>query len=600
MAAAAALFTFIYFFERDVINPLGSNGTQHVLLKKLQPALVSRIEVQVGTNSVALDRSNNTWRVTSPVSYPARQELAKDFLDRCADLNWSTSIPATELAKSPHGLADYGLKPPHAQIVLVQNDQRMEVNIGNETPVGGQRYVQLGDEITAYLVDAKIGLILPQSSYTWRDPSLMPFASLAFNRIEVHAGSRVMEFTRDDSNQVWRITKPFVARADNVRIKGMIQQWRTWPVAGFVSDNPPVTELERFGFKPPELELLLGQGTNTIFGLQFGNTFTDNPDYIFAFRSANTNLVLTPQSLLEPLRGVITEFRDRRLLTFPTNAPDYIDVQSDERFTLQRQTNGTWRVLQETNFVVDTGLVNELVMNLNNLDVIEFTKDNVTDWTSYGLAKPAHRYTLTAGGTNLPPLGTNTLVAQLDLGAVDKYKTYARRPDEASAYALLSSVAERLPRTLFDLRDRRVWKFGTNEVTRISIQQEGRKFELVRNEKTIWAIADGFQGSVNPFAVDEGVFRLSEMRAVRWVARGVSVAENYGITGDSHGITLTLKRNGGPEEKLMLRIGNLTPKRDAYAAVVMDGQTVVFEMPRDLYDYITQYLNAPKMPRSSQ
>lgn len=599
VAAAAALFAFIYFFERDTTNgpaPL----VQHRLLNKLQVALVSRIELNIGTNTVALERTNNNWRMISPVMYPAYQPQIRNFLAGVAELSYTGTIPATELAKSPRGLADYGLQPPQAQIVLVQNNERIEVNIGNETPVGGQRYVQVGQEIMAFLVDARIAALVPGSATAWRDYGMLP-AGLAFNRIEVHAGSRLMEFQRDDTNQVWRMTKPLMARADNVRIRDMVQQWRTWPVTGWVSDNPPASELERFGFKPPEMELVLGQGTNTVFAVQFGGAFPDKPENIFALRSTHTNLVLTPQLFVEPLRSAHNEFRDRRLLAFPLNLPDVIEVQSDEKFTLLRQTNGTWMVENETNFTVDTVLVNEMLLNLNSLDVLDFEKDNVTDWAPYGLAPAAHRYTLSAASTNASSGGTNTLVAQLELGiSPDRVKVFARRPDESSAYTLLDGVVRKLPRTLFHLRDRRVWTFNTNDVKRISIEHEGRKNELVRNPKSLWALAEGLQGMVNPFAVEEAVFRLSEMQAIRWVDRGPTVAQRYGITPESHGITLTLQRGGGPEEKLMLRIGSLTPTRNAYAAVILNGTTVIFEMPQSLHEYISKYLNAPVLPGSQK
>ncbi|MCD6050387.1 MAG: hypothetical protein K0Q55_1790 [Verrucomicrobia bacterium] len=596
VATAVALFAFIYFFERGQSGP-PAGPVQHRLLNKLQQGLVSRIEVQVGTNSVTLERTNSTWRMIAPVVYPAWQPQAKNFLDACAELNYTTTIPATELAKSPHGLADYGLQPPRAQFTLVQNNERIEVKIGNETPVGGQRYVQLGDEIVAYLVDAKIGNLLPPTSASWRDRFLMP-GGMVFNRIEIHAGNRVTEFQRDDTNQMWRITKPITARADNVRIKDMIQQWRDWDVKFFATDNPLATELEKFGFKPPELELLLGQGTNHVFGLQFGLPLKDQQD-ILALRSSHTNLVVVRQEpWVETLRSQWLDFRERRLLTFAPSVPDLIEVQSDERFRLQRQTNGMWMVLDETNFVVDTVLVNEMLMNLNNLDVLDFEKDNVTDWKDYGLAVPAHSYTLSAGGTNAATAGTNAIIAQLELGKVEGIKIFARRVDESSAYSLLDGVARKLPRTLFHLRDRRVWKFNTNDVKRISIEQEGRKQELVRNAKSIWSLGEGFQGMVNPFAVEETVHRLGEMQAVRWIERGPAAAGKYGVNTQSHGITLTLQRNGGPEEKLMLRIGNLTPTRNAYAAIVLNGEPVVFEMPQVLHEYIATYLNAPRLPGS--
>lgn len=596
VAAAAALFAFIFFFERTPLTP--PQAVQHRLLNRLQTALVSRIEVQVGTNAVTLERTNNNWRVIAPVLYPASQQQARNFLDGCAALVYTTTIPATELAKSPRGLADYGLQPPRSQFTLVQNGERTEVKIGDETPVGGQRYVQLGDEIMAYLVDAKVSALIPTYPTAWRDRNLIP-NGLVFNRIEVHAGTRVMELQRDETNQVWRITKPIVARADNVRIKDMIQQWRGWPVTGFVSDNPPASDLERLSIMPPEMELLLGQGTNTIFGLQFGLAFKDNPEFVFALRSSHTNLVLAPQQWLEPLRNPFTEFRERRLLTFPTNAPDHIQVQSQESFTLQRQTNGSWQVLEQTNVVVDPQLVNELLLNLNNLDVVawDLTTDNVTDWTPYGLAPALQRYSLFSGGTNLPPAGTNVLIAELELGSAKEGRIYARRRDENSAYALSQLDARKLPRTLFQLRDRRVWTFSTNDVKHIAIEQEGRQHELVRNAKGVWALAEGSQGIVNPLAVEETVYRLGEMRAVKWVDRGPTVAQLYGITAASHGLTLTLQRNGGPEEKLMLRVGSQTPARNAYAAVILDGTTVVFELPQALHELVTTYLNAPRLPR---
>jgi len=601
VATAVALFAFIYFFERGSLNSGNGLVAQHRLLNRLQPALVARIEVQTGTNTVTLERTNNNWRLTAPVAYPAYQQRVKDFLDAAGELAWTTKIPATELAKSPRGLADYGLQPPRAQFTLGQNNERLTVKIGDETPVGGQRYVQLDDEIVAYLVDAKIGALLPKSPTAWRDRGLLP-GGLAFNRIEIHAGNRVTEIQRDETNQVWRITKPIAARADNVRIKDLIQQWRVWQVDGFLGDNPPASDLERLGSKPPELELILGQGTNNVFAVQFGAAIAEKPELLFALRSTHTNVVVTSQPWVEPLRSLFTEFRDRRLLTFPTNTTDYIEVRSEESFTLLRQTNGAWTVPGQTNFLVDPLLVNEMLLNLNNLDVVawDMTVDNVTDWAPYGLAPSVQRYGLYSGGTNLPPAGTNSLVAELELGLVKEGRIFARRPEEASAYALSHLATRKLPRALFQLRDRRVWSFSTNEVKRIAIEQEGRKHELVRNAKGVWALGEGFQGSVNLLAVEETVHRLGELRAVKWVDRGPAIAQLYGITPESHGLTLTLQRNGGTEEKLMLRIGTATAARNAvYAAIVMDGQTVVFELPQALHEYIARYLNAPRLPGSN-
>ncbi len=592
VAAAAALFAFIYFVERPANRP--AKPVDHKLLPGLQVALISRIEVKHGTNQVIVERTNDTWRVVSPVTYPAMQNRIKDFLDRASKLVWTGTISASDLAKSPNGLVDYGLQPPLAQFTLVQNSQRLEVKIGGQTLVDGQRYVQVGDEVLAYLVDERIGSLLPANANLWRDTYVVPQNGLTFNRVEIRTGQGIREFQRDETNQLWRITKPITARADNTRFKDWLQQLRAWNLYGFVDNPAPTLDT---GLNVPELALVLAQGTNEVFGLQFGNQITNN--VIYARRSLHSNVVVVADQLLEPLRGSINEFRDRRLLTFPTNAVDVVQVQSEDTFTLQRQTNGIWRVLDQTNFVVDPVLVNDLLLSLNGLDIFEFTKDVVTDWTPYGLAPAQHRYLLFSGGTNLPPAGTNALVAELDLGRSVAGTIFARRPDESSVYSLSDIEAQKLPRALYQLRDRRIWNFTTNEVKQVLIEQNGHKRELVKNAKGIWTLAPGSQGIVNSFAVEETLYRLGEMRAVRWLARGQGNLARYGINLQSQAVTLVLERDG-KEQRLGLRLGSLTPNRNAYAAVLLGDTSVVFELPQAVHDYLSSYLNAPPPPGAQQ
>lgn len=594
VAAAAALFAFIFFVERPGTRP--AKPADHKLLPGLQVALISRIEIKHGTNQVIVERTNDTWRLVAPVSYPAMQNRIKDFLDRASKLVWTGTISAADLAKSPNGLVDYGLQPPLAQFALIQNTQRLEVKIGEQTLADGQRYVQVGDEVLAYLVDERIGSILPLTANSWRDTYVLPQNGFTFNRVEVRTGQGIREFQRDETNQLWRITKPIAARADNVRFKDWLRQLRAWNIYGngFVDNPAPTLDT---GLSAPELALVLAQGTNEVFGLQFGNHITNN--VVYARRSQHSNVVVLADQLLEPLRGSPNEFRDRRLLTFPPASVDLVKVQSEESFTLQRQTNGTWRVLEQTNFVVDTALANEMLLNLNGLDVFEFVKDVVTDWMPYGLSPAVHQYQLFHGGTNLPPAGTDALVAELDLGRTTAGTIFARRPDEASVYSLTEIEAKKLPRSLYQLRDRRVWNFTTNEVKRVIIEQDGRKRELVKNSKGTWSMAPGTQGILNPFAVEETLYRLGELRAVKWLPRTQGNLARYGITAQSHALTLVLDRDG-KEQRLGLRLGSLTPTRDVYAAVVLDDTPVLFELPQALHDYLTSYLNAPPPPGAAQ
>src|SRR6185503_9219280 len=118
---------------------------------------------------------------------------------------------------------------------------------------------------------------------------------------------------------------------------------------------------------------------------------------------------------------------------------------------------------------------------------------------------PARQYILRSAA---PAGGTNQLLAQIDFGTNQADKIFVRRADESSVYKASLEEARALPRAAFELRDRRIWHFATNQVNSLTITLKGQSFKLARNAKG-WSIAAG-QGILNTFALEEALFRLSQ------------------------------------------------------------------------------------------
>ena len=465
-----------------------------------------------------------------------------------------------------------------------------------ENAAGDQVYVQLLSAPGIYVIPSELFDILPRSFTDWRDTTLVNLNGLTFNRIEVRGPNRGFTIELDATNKVFQLTQPTPARVNLPKLEAFWRAMLTGRAEQFVTDDPRA-ELELYGLQPPEAELAFGLGTNDLAVVQFGNSPTNDPTRVYARRLSNGNIVLVQKTLLEAVQMSPNELRDRRLLTFSTNAIDTVEVTGPEGFAVRRQFNGVWVVLEPQATLVDSDLMREW---LNLLGALEgnVEKDLVTDFSSYGLTTPARQYLLKTTITNITGIVTNRTIASLNLGARQDNKVFVRRGDESSVYWIDVAEVTRLPSASWQLRDRRVWSFTTNQVNSVTIRHGGYTRQMLRNGTGEWTLAPGSQGVIHPFAVEETMFRLGELRAAVWVARGEENRSRFGFAGDGHQLTIELK-TGDRSHALRLEFGGRAPSQFPYAMAPVDGQNWIFEFPLQLYFHVLRDLSNPSVRPSS-
>src|SRR5207247_1129935 len=126
-------------------------------------------------------------------------------------------------------------------------------------------------------------------------------------------------------------------------IEDALEKLASLRISRFVSDAPG-PDLESLGLQPAELEIALGQGTNAVAWLQFGKSPTNDLGQVYARQFGQNTIVTVTNALVAPWRDSPDEFRDRHLLL--AAAPvEAIEVRGLDSFSLQRQTNDSWRVL---------------------------------------------------------------------------------------------------------------------------------------------------------------------------------------------------------------------------------------------------------------
>jgi hypothetical protein len=125
---------------------------------------------------------------------------------------------------------------------------------------------------------------------------------------------------------------------------------------------------------------------------------------------------------------------------------------------------------------------------------------------------------------------------------------------------------------------------------RVTIRQDGRERQLLRQPGGEWTLAPGSLGQPNPFALEETMFRLGDLRAETWLARGENAREEFGFTTNSYQFTIDLKE-GDKTRTVAAEFGGASPLTFPYAATIIDGQPWIFEFPPFLWVAVQRYLN---------
>ena len=577
---AVALGGFIWIFEHHFQPaPPPVSG----LLAGLRAADITSLQViPAGTREISARRTNGAWQLEKPVAYPAQAAAIETLLATLEKLLPALRLTASELHGRKNADAEFGFENPRFSIVAEAGDERWQLLVGNPTAPGDQVYVRVVGVDGVFITDPAWLARLPRNANDWRDTALATAAGDC-DWIIITNGIKTIELRCDPTNHRWRMTRPLLARADGRRIATALQQLRAARVTQFVSDDPKA-DPTAYGLQPAELDIRLGHGTNLVAAVHAGKISPENPDQIFAQREGWNSVVAVAKDALTLWRGAVNDFRDAHLLELSTPAGE-IEVRGENGFTLQRRGTNDWSLAGEK-FSADAGIVEAYLKLLAGFRTVEFVKDLNTgaDLQGFGLATPARQIILRA-----IPGDTNSVLAQLLFGASETNRVFVKRADEDYVYALAMADYNRLPENGWEFRDRRVWNFNTNDVTQLTLRQNGKIRQLVRDAAGKWSLAPGSQGVFDGRWMEMIVRQFGEMTAAGWVARNFTAPEKFGFTPDGYQIVIELKDG----KKLAVDFSTELPSQAGLAAVTLDGERWAFVCPASLYQFAKLYLVIP-------
>jgi hypothetical protein len=523
--------------------------------------------------TVRAERTNDTWRLTTP-AYPAQVTPIENFVAALLGAEKQAVINSSEVTGK---LKDFGLDPPLANLSIGSGSNRFHLHIGSRPPLSEQVYAQIAGSGEVLVLDAAFLKAAPASIDDWRSPMLVTLGGRTYDRLQIGSGQRLLEFERNPTNNIWRISKPTPARANNELVRQLIQFLTTAQVKNFVTDSP-AADLERYGLQKPELELYFALDTNRITGFEFGSSPTNDPSVVYVRRLSTTNIVTVPRQIFEALSLPAKKFHDPRLITIEPSELTQIQVNGTNGFTLARMTNGQWQITAPTPMVADTELVKAFLTNIVLMELVDSAKDVPTDadLKQFGLTAPRYSLALFGGATN-------GLLMKVDFGAHKTDDTvYARRSDETPVYVTpLEELI--LPREGWRLRDRRVFDFQPTDVVSITFLLNDERMPLPRKGNA-WS-----EDQIKNAEIEEAIFRLGRLHAYKWSSKGADRLATLGITNSSVEIEFGINRGSGVVP-IKLHFGRKTVRDNVYAATILPGDTepTAFEFPAKLFEQVAQ------------
>ena len=581
MALLAMVYTIVFEIDQQEPEP-----RMPEFLSWFNARKVTAIDLQIqGTNILKIVRKKERWTLQYPVHYPGIAE-GPEFLLHVLELLQPVEYLAMDKNRVNPNYSSYGLDPPRVVLSFGLGDSGppLELHIGSPTPLEDTVYARTPDKPGLYILPKDFLRAIPVVADIWRNSNLVHLGEkrLDADTISIRSGPRHVTLQRNSTNGLWQVIQPApTKRGDKVRIEQMLANIWNWQVVGFVSDDPQI-DLEPYGLHSPEAELALGQGTNHLAVVQFGNSPTNQPNYVFARILNHTNIVVVPKPWLNDLRSPIWEFCNHRMADVigPSNLAR-IEVKAGDSFILNQNTNGVWRLTTPASLPADEELVRGLLKNLHRLEALELEREVVADFSKFGLLDPSASYTLRTRG------GTNVIHTRITFGAFasdTNDRLYARRIDEDSVYVVTNSARQSLPSYSYELRDRSLWNFLPREVTKILIEDGEKATTLQRNNTGRWT-HPGRQLAENELRdIKTALSFMGQFRVVDWTARGADKLATYDILSKQKSLTFSLLKNGETVER-KIQFGRSSQRQQPYAFATdpLKQEAVVFEFPANIF-----------------
>ncbi len=465
-ASMTAVFMslILYYFFVDVPAKQKEN-TEKEQSEKIIPLEAGKVvEFSIIRNGdpVTLKRNiSKNWDLTRPISALGDSREVEIFLSEIENLKKTRVVE-----NNPQDLSIYGLSSPRYKINFkFKNNSEETLLLGNESPLGGNLYFQRQSHPSVMMTAASRSLF-EKSVYHFRDKTLLKFSTGAIKKIQILRENNPLEFNKN--GDIWEISGAMRAQGDSGAIMNFLQSIQFSKVKEFVNEN--LDSLDSYGLKPPKIKLVLNDENGETQTLSLG--IAKGGRGYFARINDSSNIILVGTRLSETLSQKAVTFLDKTLLVFEEKDVVEFSLRSDkETIHVVRSKNDDWNIHSPIKTDADLSTINSLLFDLKEAKVTEFIQTSMDAQKVFGLNIPHKSFHLKMEDGKIWAL-------QFGNQTSDGQQIFANRTGESTVFSISKEVINKLFRSLYELRNKKILRFESNMVHKILIQTPKELFEL--------------------------------------------------------------------------------------------------------------------------
>lgn len=365
LLAGIVLLVAAHFAVNCSNGGISASARRDSLLPPLES--VSRIEIsRRGESPTVLVRTNDAWRLTSPFSGSADEQVVKRLLDKLTIEPVVEAIADAELLKMGREHADFAL----GEVVVSVSGTGLEsaVSLGRATPDGKGIYASVSGVDVVYIVPQGVASAMNLSADSLRCRALFVAGATTVTSFDVRRGKgNVMSFAREADG--WRTSD---GQASASKIKDFLANLMAaeavdfvWPI-GATNETAVASAslLASYGLDPESsitvtLKTVDGVGGQASFGKEAADGL------VYALVQNGGAVVTVPAALKDTLAQEKALFADSRIFPVEARSVSTFAVQDgDVSYALTRDAAGAWRLDSPISAPADKTAVEALLARL--------------------------------------------------------------------------------------------------------------------------------------------------------------------------------------------------------------------------------------------
>lgn len=358
-----------------------------------------------------LERKGSSWEIVQPIQWSANYFAINRILNQLQFLEEEASFSIDEIERTGQSLADYGLEEPWIKLSIINENETLELGVGNVTEIGNNFYILGPDKKNVFVIKRQFidGLLVDLNDLRNREIFNIPVFEVQALSLQIKnpeaIGDSDFKVRIARTNNGWMFELPLTAEANASQVSNTINTLTAAHVIEFKSSASgyPIQQ----GLEDPAMRVTL-HGNKRQQTLIIGNKITNGnsmPTY-YARIEGNPTVFTVEAETFDRLREAEEILRERSILNFTAENLTSIDLSEGTlSVRLQKLETGDWQVIESNAktgvqpYRADPAIIAKLIENLKNLRASGFAIDLPTpaDLDRLGFNNPRRKVQLTAG-----------------------------------------------------------------------------------------------------------------------------------------------------------------------------------------------------------